>query len=136
MPNNEHQIREKWRKLSQSFLRVGRTEKELPPPISIHPILTLSLQEKVDLFRGLFKGREDVFARRWYSRITGKAGYQPVCSNEWNHQLCNKKKFKCAECPNRQFSPLTDGGFYKHLSGKDEEGRDVIGVYAIMDDNT
>lgn len=99
-------------------------------------MLTLSLQEKVDLFRSLFKGREDVFARRWYSRTTGKAGYQPVCSNEWDHQLCNKKKFKCAECPNRQFSPLTDGDIYKHLSGKDEEGRDVIGVYAIMDDNT
>lgn len=99
-------------------------------------MLTLSLQEKVELFRGLFKGREDVFARRWYSKTTGKAGYQPVCSNEWDHQLCNKKKFKCAECPNRQFSPLTDGDFYKHLSGKDEEGRDVIGVYAIKDDNT
>ena len=28
----------------------------------------LSLEEKVDVFRNLFKGREDVFARRWYSR--------------------------------------------------------------------
>lgn len=99
-------------------------------------MLTLSLQEKIDLFRGLFKGRENVFARRWYSRATGKAGYQPVCSNEWDSQLCNKKKFKCAECPNRQFSSLTDEDCYKHLSGKDENGRDVIGVYAIMDDNT
>lgn len=43
-------------------------------------MLTLSPQEKVELFRSLFKGREDVFARRWYSRTTGKAGYQPVCS--------------------------------------------------------
>ena len=34
----------------------------------------LSLQEKVDLFRSLFKGREDVFARRWYSKTSGKAG--------------------------------------------------------------
>ena len=25
--------------MSQSFPRVGRTEKELPPPISVHPIL-------------------------------------------------------------------------------------------------
>ena len=25
----------------------------------------LSVQEKVELFRSLFKGREDVFARRW-----------------------------------------------------------------------
>ena len=43
---------------------------------------TLSLQEKVDLFRSLFKGREDVFARRWYSKASGKGGYQPVCQNE------------------------------------------------------
>ena len=39
---------------------------------------TLSLQEKVNLFRSLFKGREDVFARRWYSKATGKAGYQQI----------------------------------------------------------
>ena len=43
----------------------------------------LSIQEKVDLFRSLFKGREDVLARRWYSRTSGKTGYQPVCKNEW-----------------------------------------------------
>ena len=43
---------------------------------------TLSLQDKVTLFRSLFKGREDVFARRWYSRTSGKSGYQPVCLNE------------------------------------------------------
>ena len=48
----------------------------------------LSVQEKVELFRSLFKGREDVFARRWYSKASGKGGYQPVCQNEWNHQLC------------------------------------------------
>lgn len=99
-------------------------------------MLTLSLQEKVDLFRSLFKGREDVFARRWYSKTTGKAGYQPVCSNEWNNQLCDKKKYKCADCPNRQFAVVSDDDFYKHLSGKDEDGRDVIGIYAITDDNS
>lgn len=63
---------------------------------------TLSLQEKVELFRKLFKGREDVFARRWYSKATGKARYQPVCANEWSSQYCDKKKFKCTECPNCQ----------------------------------
>lgn len=38
----------------------------------------LSLEEKVTLFRSLFQGREDVFARRWFSPTTGKSGYQPV----------------------------------------------------------
>lgn len=29
----------------------------------------LSLQEKVKLFRTLFKGREGVFAKRWYCDV-------------------------------------------------------------------
>ncbi len=54
--------------------------------LSTLPIIKqhLSLEEKVDVFRNLFKGREDVFARRWYSRTSGKSGYQPVCRNETN----------------------------------------------------
>ena len=95
----------------------------------------LSLQEKVDLFRSLFKGREDVFARRWYSKTSGKAGYQPVCQNEWT-PLCDKRTFKCADCPNRKFSPLTDNDIYRHLEGKDADGRDVIGLYVLNEDNT
>ncbi len=97
---------------------------------------TLSLQEKVDLFRSLFKGREDVFARRWYSKASGKSGYQPVCQNEWSRQLCDKRKFRCAECPNRLFAPLTDNDVYRHLEGKDVDGRDVIGLYVLNEGNT
>ena len=51
-------------------------------PVSL-PVCKLSLDERVALFMSLFKGREDVFARRWFSKSTGKAGYQPVCINEW-----------------------------------------------------
>ncbi|MBQ9094224.1 MAG: helicase, partial [Prevotella sp.] len=69
--------------------------------------VSLSLEEKVELFRSLFKGREDVFAKRWYSDTTKKSGYQPVCEREWNREFCDKRKYKCAECPNRQFAPLS-----------------------------
>lgn len=96
----------------------------------------LSLEEKVDVFRNLFKGREDVFARRWYIRTSGKSGYQPVCRNEWDRQLCDKKKYKCTECPNRSFKPLEYEDIYRHLEGKSPEGQDVIGAYAILADNT
>lgn len=96
----------------------------------------LSLEEKVNLFRSLFVGREDVFARRWYSPSTGKSGYQPVCAHEWNREYCDKKKYKCAECPNREFKPLGYDDIYRHLEGKDPNGRDVVGVYAILPDNT
>ena len=32
-------------------------------------------EEKIRLFRRLFRGREDVFARRWYSTQKEKGGY-------------------------------------------------------------
>jgi superfamily II DNA or RNA helicase len=99
------------------------------------PNVKLSLDERVSLFQTLFKGREDVFARRWYSSTTGKCGYQPVCVNEWRSGICNKKKYRCADCPNRSFAPLTPKDVYRHLEGKDENGCDVLGLYAIMPDN-
>ena len=96
----------------------------------------LSLQEKVELFRNLFKGREDVFAKRWYSNTTTQSGYQPVCEREWNKDYCDKRKYKCVECPNRQFTSLSYEHVYNHLAGKDEFGRDVIGVYPILKNHT
>ena len=110
---------------------IAADEPEPTPRKSI-----LSLEEKVALFRSLFQGREDVFARRWFSNSTGKSGYQPVCSREWNREFCDKKKFKCRECPNREFQPLGYDDIYHHLEGKDPNGRDVVGVYAIFPDNT
>ena len=95
-----------------------------------------TLQEKVALFQSLFQGREDVFARRWYSSTTQKSGYQPVCNREWVREFCDKRKYKCADCPNRQFAPLTYNDIFNHLAGKDAWGRDVIGLYPIRKDNT
>ena len=99
------------------------------------PYVKLSIEERVAIFHSLFKGREDVFARRWFSKTTGKSGYQPVCINEWRRGVCDKKKYKCADCPNRHFAPLTYQDLYRHLEGKDENCCDVVGLYAIMPDN-
>lgn len=38
--------------------------------------------DKINLFISLFRGREDVYAKRWQNR-EGKSGYVPVCINEW-----------------------------------------------------
>lgn len=99
------------------------------------PTITLSIDERIRLFQSLFKGREDVFARRWFSKTTGKSGYQPVCINEWKQGICDKKKYRCVICPNRNFAPLTSQDMYRHLEGKDEYCCDVVGLYAIMQDN-
>ena len=101
-----------------------------------HLATSLSAEEKIQLFQSRFRGRTDVFARRWYSKNTNKSGYQPVCQNEWHPTFCDKKKHKCADCPNRQFAPLDNDAIYKHLEGKDELARDVIGLYPILEDNT
>lgn len=98
--------------------------------------ISLSLQEKVELFQSLFKGRKDVFAKRWYSDTTKKSGYQPVCEREWNRVFCDKRKYKCSECPNRKFAPLSYEHIFNHLAGKDAYGRDVIGLYPMLNDNT
>ncbi|MFH0823437.1 MAG: hypothetical protein V2B18_11855 [Pseudomonadota bacterium] len=42
-----------------------------------------SSEDKIALFMSLFKGRQDVYPRRFESTRTGKSGYQPVCGNEW-----------------------------------------------------
>ena len=118
----------------------GKKQKPIPVISKSENIIPamqrLSLQEKVKLFRTLFKGREDVFAKRWYSDVSKKSGYQPVCEREWNNEFCDKRKYKCTECPNRLFALLTDEYIYNHLAGKDNFGRDVVGVYPIMSDNT
>lgn len=47
-------------------------------------------EAKIALFRSLFRGRDDVYARRFESKKTGKVGYQPACSNEWDRVLDRK----------------------------------------------
>jgi len=58
-----------------------------------------SPEAKIALFRSLFRGRDDVYPRRFESRKTGKSGYQPACANEWARGLCEKPRVKCADCP-------------------------------------
>ena len=94
-----------------------------------------SSQEKIEYFLSVFKGREDVYARRYHSTTTGKTGYTPVCKNEWVHGLCDKKKYRCAECPNREFRPLTADVVKAHLIGRDSLCRDVAAIYPMLADN-
>ena len=67
----------------------------LPQDTTQPPANNLSLEEKVELFRSIFRGREDVFARRWYSNKSSKSGYQPVCNNEWRVGICEKGRVQC-----------------------------------------
>lgn len=87
-------------------------------------------EAKINLFRSLFRGREDVFPVRWESK-QGRSGYSPACRHEWNRAYCDKPKVKCGQCNNREFLPLSDNVIYDHLVGKH-----TIGVYPLLADDT
>jgi superfamily II DNA or RNA helicase len=96
-----------------------------------------SPEDKIALYRSLFRGRDDVYPRRFESRKTGKSGYAPACANEWVKGVCEKPRIKCAECPHRRFLPVTDAVIRCHLSGQDGNGWDfTIGVYPMLLDET
>ena len=91
---------------------------------------------KIALFRSLFRGREDVYPRRFESIRTGKAGYQPACGNEWVRGICNKPKIRCSECLHQRWIPLTDQIVRWHLQGFDDRGQPfVAGVYPMLRDD-
>ncbi len=83
-------------------------------------------QAKIALFRSLFRGRDDVYPRRFENRKTGKSGYAPACGDEWVISLCEKPRIKCAACLNQNFLPVTDEAVRWHLSGQDGSGDDFV----------
>ena len=87
----------------------------------------ISNEEKIKIFMEVFKGRTDLYAKRWTSNKTGKSGYSPVCKNEFSIYKCDKPRMKCSECPYRELLPLTDDIILKHLKGEI-----TIGIYPLL----
>lgn len=99
-----------------------------------------SQESKIRLFRSLFRGRDDLFPRRFENSRTGKSGYSPVCRNEWAAGVCQKPKIACQECNFRAFVPVSDEIIRNHLQGNDPQeyaAKDfTIGVYPLLSDET
>ncbi|HEX5055766.1 MAG TPA: DEAD/DEAH box helicase family protein [Gammaproteobacteria bacterium] len=97
---------------------------------------------KIQLFRNLFRGREDVYPKRWENSKTGKTGYSPACNNEWVKEVCNKPRIKCSDCPNQAFIPVSDSVIRNHLAGAGSDSTGfasaqhdfTIGVYPLLQD--
>ena len=90
----------------------------------------LSTQQKLALFRRLFRGRDDVYAVRWESTRSGRSGYAPACANEWREGICEKPHVACRDCNHRQLLPLTDAAIYSHLSGEQ-----TLGLYPLLEND-
>jgi superfamily II DNA or RNA helicase/very-short-patch-repair endonuclease len=94
-------------------------------------------EAKIALFRSLFRGRDDVYPRRYVNRRTGVSGYQPACGNEWIRGVCEKPRIRCAACSHQHFLSITDDVVRCHLSGEDASGCDfVMGIYPMLRDET
>ncbi|OIR01238.1 type III restriction enzyme, res subunit [mine drainage metagenome] len=111
--------------------RIPPTPAAVAPPAPEPAQSSLNTDEKVAVFRRLFRGRTDVYPVRWESQKTGKSGYAPACANEWRHGVCNKPRIKCSDCSNRLLNPLSDAVIYKHLAGDH-----TVGVYPLLTDDT
>ena len=94
-------------------------------------------EAKIVLFRSLFRGRDDLYARRFVSNRTGASGFAPACSNEWIRGICEKPRIRCAECRHQHFIPVTDKAISRHLAGQDDDGQEfVMAVYPMLRDET
>nr|WP_140626533.1 DEAD/DEAH box helicase family protein [Methylibium rhizosphaerae] len=102
-----------------------------PEPMPTPEPSRLSTDEKVALFRRLFRGRTDVYPIRWESKSTSKSGYTPACANEWRAGVCEKPRIKCSDCGNRLLVPLSDAVIYDHLAGEH-----TVGVYPLLEDDS
>src|SRR3990167_5293483 len=96
-----------------------------------------SPSDKIAIFRSLFRGREDIYPRRFENSKTKKSGYSTACRNEWVRGVCEKPRIKCLECQFQRFIPVTDDIIQSHLQGIDSSGRDfVMGIYPMLLDET
>lgn len=86
---------------------------------------------KIRLFMSLFKGRKDVYARRWKNKNKGTSGYAPVCLNQWQPGVCAKPKIPCSKCKNRSYAVLDENVIEDHL-----RGNTVVGIYPMLPDET
>jgi hypothetical protein len=88
-------------------------------------------RKRIALFRSLFRGREDVYARRW-ENADGRWGYMPAAVKDW--KAINKSRpeqRKKVDQKTRRFLPLTDAIIESHLLGKE-----TAGVYPLLPDET
>jgi hypothetical protein len=101
-------------------------------PESFTPSLKASTPEqKIALFRNLFRGREDVYAVRWEGK-KGKSGYTPAGVMDWRAiHSARPEERKTVARKTRTLKPLTEESIRNHLTGKQ-----TIGVYPLLPDET
>ncbi|NTU88568.1 MAG: DEAD/DEAH box helicase family protein [Actinobacteria bacterium] len=94
-----------------------------------------STSAKIALFRSLFKGREDVYAKSYFSKKLARIGYAPACAHEWDRSLCKKPKIRCESCLHRELLPLDDRVLIHHFRGEQQDGCGIVGLYPVVEES-
>ncbi len=88
-------------------------------------------EQRIALFRSLFRGRNDVYAVRW-ENADGRYGYMPKADRDWKSYLRAKDEDrKKVDRQTRKFRPITDDVVRGHLIGEH-----IVGVYPLLQDET
>jgi len=83
-------------------------------------------EQRIALFRSLFRGREDIYAIRWENN-DGRSGYMPKADRDWKSYLSAKDEDrKKVDRLTRTYWPLTDDVIHGHLVG---EQTDLLGLF-------
>ncbi|MGD8836317.1 MAG: DEAD/DEAH box helicase family protein [Desulfobacteraceae bacterium] len=114
--------------IQMEFVPDGESN-DIKPLINIDS--TSDSTSKIRLFMSLFKGRNDVYARRWENKNKGTSGYAPVCLNQWQPGVCSKPKIPCAKCKNKSYAVLDENAIEDHL-----RGNTIVGIYPMLPDET
>ena len=92
--------------------------------------ITSPTSEQIQLYRSLFRVREDVFAIRWESG--NKKGYMPAYSYDpYMFRLHKMKGGSFKNYTDKSYLPLTDQELCKHFIGNQH-----IGCYPLLKNNT
>ena len=114
--------------IQMEFLPDGESNG-IKPHINVNS--TSDSISKISLFLSLFRGRKDVYARRWENENKGTSGYAPVCLNQWQPGVCGKPKIPCSKCDNKSYAVLDENAIEDHL-----RGNTVVGIYPMLPDET
>ncbi len=128
MEEEKREIQKKIDNVARQMALLNQLKTKLENDLKvIENIPTLNDAEKVQIFKSLFIGRQDVYGKLWISKKTGKKGYSPVCKNEWAKNICIKPAGKCSDCTAKEYLPFTDEVISNHLNG-----RLVVGIYPLL----
>jgi superfamily II DNA or RNA helicase len=88
-------------------------------------------EQRISIFRSLFRGREDVYAIRW-ENADGRSGYMPKADRDWKSYLsATAEDRKKVDRLTRTYRPLTDDVVRAHLVGEH-----TAGIYPLLQDKT